>query len=37
MYIIRVLLAETPAKVSNVAGVIQQENRVDERRKDESL
>ena len=37
MYIIRVLLAETPAKVSNVAGVIQRENRVDERRKDESL
>ena len=36
MYIIRVLLAETRAKVSNVARVIQHENRVDERRADES-
>ena len=31
MYIIRILLAEMPAKVSNVARVIQHENRVDER------
>ena len=36
MYIIRVFLAEMRAKVSNVAVVIQHENRVDERRKDES-
>ena len=30
MFIIRLLLAETRAKVSNVAWVIQHENRVDE-------
>ena len=30
MYIIRVLLAETQAKVSNVGGVSQYENCVDE-------
>ena len=34
MYIIRVLLAETRAKVSNVAWVTQHVNRVDENRVD---
>ena len=33
MYIIRVLLTETREKVSNVAGVIQHENHVDEHRR----
>ncbi len=34
MYIIRVLLDETPAKFSKVAEVIQHENHVDENRVD---